>query len=516
MRVEMSVHPDVLLSEETLRDEAIRAAKVRPHHVRAVHLRRKAIDARKGRVRLALVVEVEMMGDTPPPALPEPVVLPVLGGEPEVVIVGAGPSGMFCALTLAQAGVRSLVLERGKAVRARRRDLAQLARSGALNPESNYCYGEGGAGTFSDGKLYTRSSKRGDVEQVLRHFVAYGASPRILVDARPHIGTNKLPGVVTRMREHLESAGVEFAFESRVDEILTSDGRAIGVRLGDGRRIEARAVVIATGHSARRIQRAIANAGAQVEGKSFAVGVRVEHAQSFIDSSQFGAFAGHAALGAASYRIVERSGERGVFSFCMCPGGFMAPAATEPGCQVVNGWSPSSRGGRFANSGFVAEVDAGLLAACGLDPADPFSGSEFQRSIEARAYVEGGGNFIAPAQRIADFVAQQTSKDLPVCSYPVGVAPADLDAVLGPLATPLRQALLQVDRRIPGFASSEGIAVGVESRTSSPVRVVRDRASCMSTLPGLFPCAEGAGYAGGIMSAALDGVRVAAGTLQSR
>lgn len=512
----MSVHPDVLLSEEALRDEAIRAAKVRPHHVRAVHLRRKAIDARRGRVRLQLVVEVEMMGDSPPIEMPTPAGLPTLSGVPEVIIVGAGPSGMFCALALAEAGVRSLVLERGKDVRARRRDLALLARSGTLNPESNYCYGEGGAGTFSDGKLYTRSSKRGDVEQVLRHFVGYGASSQILVDARPHIGTNKLPGVVSRMREHLQSAGVEFAFDSRVDEILTRDGCAIGVELGDGRKIEARAVVVATGHSARGIQRAVARAGARVEAKSFAVGVRVEHAQSFIDANQFGEFAGHAALGAASYRIVERSDDVGVFSFCMCPGGFMAPAATESGCQVVNGWSPSSRGGRFANSGFVVEVGAELLSAAGLDPADPFSGSEFQRTVEGRAYRAGGGNFVAPAQRISDFVEERASKDLPRCSYPVGVTPAELDGVLGLLAAPLRHALRKVDRRIPGFASRDAVAVGVESRTSSPVRVVRDRETSQSTLPGLYPCAEGAGYAGGIMSAALDGFRVAAGIVKSR
>lgn len=517
MRVELNVHPDLLLEPPRLLDAIITKARLKPKAVAGYEVLRRTIDARKGKVRVHVVANLRLKGEVPEHRVFEPVALPTLTGEPSVAIVGAGPGGMFCAWALAKAGVRSVVLERGKPVRARRLDLAGLMRRGALDPESNYCFGEGGAGTFSDGKLYTRSSKRGQVERVLEAFVSYGASRDILVDGRPHIGTNKLPGVVTAMREHLESAGVEFRFETVVTGLKTEGGRVVGVRLGGGETLEAPIVVLAVGHSARDVFRFAAEAGATLESKSFAVGVRVEHPQSFVDQSQFGALAGHPALGAAAYRLVERVGERGVFSFCMCPGGFIAPAATERGGQVVNGWSPSSRGGAFANSGFVAEVDAGVLAAHGLDPADPFAGIEFQRDLEQRAYGAGGGDYIAPAARLDDFVAGRVSNELPPCSYRRGVEPADLAGVLGGLAEPLRQALRQVDARIPGFAGEGGIAVAVESRTSCPVRTVRDADILQSpTLAGLFPCGEGAGFAGGIMSAALDGVRVAESIVRSR
>lgn len=508
--VEFSVHPDVLLSFEELRTQAIRKANVRPHHVIGIELVRKAIDARRGRVRIHVVVNVMMMGDQPTATVSEPVELKPLVGEPKVAIVGAGPAGMFCAWGLARRGIRSVVFERGKQVRARRLDLVALTRRGELNPESNYCYGEGGAGTFSDGKLYTRSSKRGDANTVLAALISYGAAPQIKVDARPHIGTNKLPGVVTRMREHLEHAGVRFAFESRVDKLNVRDGRVCGIELASGDTLGVEAVVLAPGHSAHDVHRWVAAAGAAVTRKSFAIGVRVEHAQSFVDNAQYGPLAGHAALGAANYRLVEQCQGVGVFSFCMCPGGFMAPAATRSGRQVVNGWSPSSRSGQFANSGFVAEVGPELLLAQGLDPADPFSGAEFQDRIEQAAYTAGGGAYVAPAQRIGDFVEGRDSNDLPTCSYPCGVAPARLDDVLGPLGAPLREALRNANRKIPGFASNDAIAVGVESRTSSPLRIERDPKTLQSpSLPGLFPCGEGAGFAGGIMSAALDGLRIA-------
>lgn len=510
MRVEMNVHPDVLLDVAKLWDAAIRKARLKPKAVAGVDVLRKTVDARKGKVRVHLVVDVRLRGEVPPTVAHRPVALASLGGEPEVVIIGAGPAGMFCAWALAKRGVRSVVLERGKRVRERRLDLAGLMRRGALDPQSNYCFGEGGAGTFSDGKLYTRANKRGAVMDVLQAFVAYGASPQIMVDGRPHIGTNKLPGVVTTMREHLESAGVQFRFETTASGLVTRDGAVIGVQLSDGQVLDARAVVLAVGHSARDVFRFTAEAGAALEAKSFAVGVRVEHPQSFIDTSQYGALAGHPALGAASYRLVERVGEHGVFSFCMCPGGFIAPAATEQGGQVVNGWSPSSRGGAFANSGFVAEVDAGVLAAHGLDPSDPFAGIAFQRDLEVRAYGAGGGDFVAPAARLDDFVAGRVSTELPECSYRRGVQAVELGPVLAGLAEPLRQALRQVDEKIPGFAGPGGVAVAVESRTSCPVRTVRDAETLASpTLQGLYPCGEGAGFAGGIMSAALDGIRTA-------
>ena len=509
--VDLRVHPDVWLDGERLRLEACRAAGLRPAEAGPVRVVRKTVDARKGRVRLQLRLEIAAPGAPAEATSIQPVVLPTLRGEPKVAVVGAGPAGLFCAWALARQGIRSIVLERGKPVRQRRRSLAALSRHGQLDPESNYCFGEGGAGTFSDGKLYTRSHKRGEIRDVLEAFVGYGASPEILVDARPHIGTNKLPGVITRMREHLLDAGVLFAFDSRVDGLLVRDRTTVGVQLADGQSIETAAVVVAPGHSARDVHRFVARAGAAVELKPFALGVRIEHPQSFIDRLQYGDLAGHPALGAAAYRLVEHAGPVSVFSFCMCPGGFICPAATEPQAQVVNGWSPSSRRGLFANSGFVTQVGPEQLADAGLDPDDPFAGMAFQRTVEQAAYQAGGGDFVAPAQRLDDFLAGRASQELPACSYPRGVEPARLDRVLGALSTPLRVALRQLDRRMPGFVGPDAIAVGVESRTSSPVRMLRDPQTLQSpTLSGLHPCGEGAGFAGGIVSAALDGIRVAA------
>lgn len=504
------MHPDVLLDPKALTRAVAKRARVPIKEIAQVHVRRRSIDARRGRVALALVVEARMR-DEPAMHAPrvEPVDLPALSEQPRVAIVGAGPAGTFCAWALAQHGIASTIFERGKAVRPRRLDLAALSKRGELQPDSNYCFGEGGAGTFSDGKLYTRAHKRGDVERVLRALVGYGASPDIQVDARPHIGTNRLPRVVGSMREHLEHAGVRFAFEQRVDGLRVEGDRVTGVVVG-GQAIAASAVVLAVGHSARDVGQWLHRAGVKLEPKPFALGVRVEHPQALIDSLQFGALAGHPALGAAAYRLVEQAHGVGAFSFCMCPGGFIAPAATEAGGQVVNGWSPSSRGGRFANSGFVTEVGPPQLAAAGFDPGDVFAGVKLQRALEQAAYEAGGGAYVAPAQRVDDFVAGQPSADLPVCSYPRGVQPARVDTLLGDLARPLQQALRRIGERMPGFGSAEGIVVGVESRTSSPVRTVRDRATLQAPgREGLYPCGEGAGFAGGIMSAALDGIAVA-------
>ncbi|MCX4240398.1 NAD(P)/FAD-dependent oxidoreductase [Paraliomyxa miuraensis] len=516
-RIELRAHPDVGDDDAALRRVAAAQARIPEAEVERVVVRRRSIDARRGRVHLQLVVELWRRGESiPAERRPEPVVLPSLCGEPPVVIVGAGPAGMFCAWALAQRGVRAVVLERGKSVRPRRHDLAALAKHGRLDPESNYCFGEGGAGTFSDGKLYTRAHKRGDVHRVLEAFVGYGAPQEILVDARPHIGTNRLPRVVTSMREHLASAGVELCFEHRVEGLRTEAGRVTGVRV-KGEVVRARAVVLAVGHSARDVTRWSSEAGVLLSAKPFAVGVRLEHPQALIDQLQYGALAGHRALGAAAYRVVEQAAGAGAFSFCMCPGGFIVPAATEPGGQVVNGWSPSSRGGRFANSGFVTEVGPAQLAAAGLDPSDVLAGVELQRRLERAAFEAGGGAYVAPAQRVDDLVAGRTSTGaLPRCSYPRGLTAAPLHELLGGLAIPLREALRRIGERMPGFVSSEAVAVGVESRTSAPVRTERDRETCESPgLRGLFPCGEGAGFAGGIMSAALDGIRVAEAVARS-
>ncbi|MEZ4450706.1 MAG: NAD(P)-binding protein [Nannocystaceae bacterium] len=507
--VRLEVHPDVAVDPDALRREAARAAGVALAEVRAVEVRRRAIDARRGRVRLHL--EVALLGHAIDHVVPAPVALPALVGPPRVVIVGAGPAGLFCAWGLARAGIRPLILERGKAVRPRRHDLAALSQRGELDPESNYCFGEGGAGTFSDGKLYTRATKRGPVRMILEALAAYGAPPEILIDARPHIGTNRLPRVITAMREHLASAGSEVAFEARVDGLALAGARAVGVRTARGELVDADAVVLAPGHSARDVLSWLASAGVRLSPKSYAMGVRIEHPQGLIDRIQYGELAGHPALGAAAYRLVERIGERSVFSFCMCPGGQIVPAATAPGHQVVNGMSPHHHRGRYANSGLVAEVDAAVLHAAGLDPEDPFAGLAFQSALEARAFEAGGGRFVAPGQALADLVAGRDSRALPPTSYHRGLAPARLDRLLGPLGPPIQAALSILGRRMPGFVADGAVAVGVESRTSSPVRIDRDPETLESvSTPGLYPSGEGAGFAGGIVSAALDGLRIAA------
>jgi uncharacterized protein len=469
----------------------------------------RAIDARRGRVRIHAELALRM-DDNVVSACPQVPVLQSMSGEPAVVIVGAGPAGMFCAWGLARAGVRAVILERGREIRARRRDLAALSQRGELVPDSNYCFGEGGAGTFSDGKLYTRASKRGSVRLVLAALAGYGAPPAILVDARPHIGTNRLPRVISAMREHLAGAGVEIRFDARVDALVAASGQVRGVRLADGAVVPAAAVVVAPGHSARDVQRWLRDAGVKLSFKPFAVGVRVEHPQSLIDHLQFGALAGHPALGAASYRLVEQTPGGAVFSFCMCPGGYIVPAATDPGMQVVNGMSPNARTGRFANAGLVTEVSAEQVARAGFDPHDPLSGVAYQARLEAAAYTAGGGGFVAPAQRLREFVRGEPSPELPASSYHRGLQPARLDRLLGPLAPPLQHALRALAARMPGFLGDDAVAVGLESRTSCPVRFDRDPETLASPgMAGLYPCGEGAGFAGGIVSAALDGLRVA-------
>ncbi|WP_052550203.1 NAD(P)/FAD-dependent oxidoreductase [Enhygromyxa salina] len=513
--VDVLLDPDAFADAEHLRRAAARKAKLRPREVRHVVVRRRSVDARGGQVRIRAQVEV-FTHEPPAAARPRAWELPTLTGESRVVILGAGPAGLFAALALARAGVRSLILERGQAVSQRRRDVADLSARGVLHADSNYCFGEGGAGTFSDGKLYTRAHKRGPVEEILKVLVAHGAPMDLLVDARPHIGTNRLPGVVTSLREQLERAGVQVQFGARAVGLLHKDRVVTGVELHGGDRIDAQAVIVATGHSARDVVRFVRDAGAQVTFKPFALGVRVEHSQAAIDRIQYGGWAGHPVLGAASYRLVQRVGDTSVFSFCMCPGGHIVPAATDPDGQVVNGWSPSSRRGRFANSGFVAEVGAPQLLEAGLDPADPLAGIELQRRYETAAYSAGGGAFVGPAQGLLDLVQGRYTPDLPACSYPRGVTSVRLDELLGPFAAPIQAALRQVAQTMPEFLSPEALAVGVESRTSAPYRIERDPTSLQSpSLAGLYPCGEGGGFAGGIMSAALDGVRVAQAWLQS-
>jgi uncharacterized FAD-dependent dehydrogenase len=425
------------------------------------------------------------------------------------VIIGGGPAGLFCAYELARAGVKSVIVDRGKLVQARRRDLKGLTQHGRVDPDSNYCFGEGGAGTYSDGKLYTRSHKRGDVRDVIEILAAHGAPADILVDARPHIGSNKLPKVITAMREHLERVGSELRFGARATELVVRSGRAIGVRLADGGEVIGRGVVVATGHSARDVHDLLIRAGVHLEAKPFAMGVRIEHPQPLIDRIQYGRAAGHHRLPAAAYRLAYTPSDgRGAFSFCMCPGGWIVPAATEPDGLVVNGMSLSRRDSPYANSGLVvADLDH-------LGLARPLGGVELQRRLERAAAIVGGGALRAPATRATDFVRGRASTTVPSTSYQPGLVAGDIGAVLDsigvPLAARLREAFAPFDRQMRGFLSEEAVLVGVESRTSSPVRVPRHPERLDSPeLTGLYPCGEGAGYAGGIVSAALDGMRIA-------
>lgn len=428
---------------------------------------------------------------------------------PPAVIVGFGPAGMFAALRLIERGIKPIVVERGKDVRARRRDLAALNKEGVVNPESNYCFGEGGAGTFSDGKLYTRSHKRGDVRRVLEILVRHGASRDILIDAHPHIGTNKLPQIIAAMRETIESLGGEVHFEKRVDDILVQDGQVQGVLLNGGERILADSVILATGHSARDIFRMLHRGGIAIEAKPFALGVRVEHPQPLIDSLQYHCDARPEGLPAAAYALNAQVLDRGVYSFCMCPGGIICPAATAEGELVVNGWSPSKRDSPYANSGMVVELQPGDWARFGVD--NPLAAMEFQAEIEQACFVAGGGKQVAPAQRLQDFVSGKGSSSLPECSYLPGLNAAKLDEVLPKdIAQRLKEGFREFGRKMRGYLTNEAVVVATESRTSSPVRIPRETETLMHPqVRGLYPCGEGAGYAGGIMSAAMDGERVA-------
>lgn len=473
-----------------------------------LEVKRHSVDARHGRV--SLVFTLGLCDHGREQRIHQTLKKPVLG--PPVIIIGGGPAGLFCAYQLARLGYASIICERGKMVQARRKDLKGLNQHGIVDENSNYCFGEGGAGTYSDGKLYTRSHKRGSIRDVLEILVAHGANPDILVDARPHIGSNKLPKVITALRHTLEGVGVRFLFESRVTSILMENNKACGVKLVDGTEILGRAVVVATGHSARDVYEMLHIIGVKLEAKPFAMGVRIEHAQDLINRIQYGKSFGHPQLKAAYYRLAYTPKDgRGAFSFCMCPGGWIVPAATNQKELVVNGMSLSRRDSPFANSGFVVAVSPHDLKELKLP--EPLGGLLLQSRLEQQAMLSGGGGLKAPACRVTDFLAGKSSSDLPATSYIPGINPANMDEVFAttrlPLTSRLKEALVYFNRIMPGYITHEAIVVGVESRTSSPVRVVRDPETLESSLKKLYPCGEGAGYAGGIVSAAMDGMRIA-------
>ena len=517
-RVQITVGLDEADDPTSVRAHAARALSMAEEELPELRLVKRSIDARGRRVRITLTLEPAPAGSEPPLGGARP---REVSGDP-VVIVGDGPAGLFCAYELARAGVAVIVVDRGKEVQPRRRDLAQLNRAGKVDEDSNYCFGEGGAGTYSDGKLYTRSDKRGPVRDVMQVLALHGAPRAILTDARPHIGSNKLPKVIAAMRERLLAVGVRFRFGSRVVGLVTTAGArrcVTGVRLADGDEVGGTHVVLATGHSARDVLRMLDDEGVRLEPKAFALGARIEHPQPLIDRIQYGRDAGHPVLPPASYRLARTVEDRGVFSFCMCPGGWIVPAATSPGALVVNGMSLSKRGSPFANSGLVVSIEPADWEAAGF--SGPLGGVEFQDTIERAAFEAGGGALRAPATRVSDFVAGRGSTSVPQGSYRPGFTAGDVAEVLDVtghrLAPRLVSALRTFGGRLRGYVTEEAVLVGVESRTSSPVRVPRDPESLQSfELGGLYPCAEGAGYAGGIASAAVDGVRVAQAILASR
>jgi len=475
--------------------------------IKLINVRRKSVDARQRAIRVNLGVEVFL--DELPVEEKIEFKYDRIDHKPQVIIVGAGPAGLFAALRLIELGFKPIIFERGKNVSDRKRDIAKIHQQHIVDPDSNYGFGEGGAGTFSDGKLYTRSKKRGNIRKVLEVLYANGALPEILIDAHPHIGTNMLPGIITSIRNKIIEAGGEIHFNSRVEDLIVEDDRCTGIMLSDTTIVEGEAVILATGHSAREIYELLYERGISIEAKTFAVGVRAEHPQTLIDSIQYDQPERGPYLPPASYSFVEQVEQRGVYSFCMCPGGIMVPAATAPGEMVINGMSPTKRNTRFANSGMVVEIrpeDLNEFRHLGV-----FAGLAFQRQIEQLCFSLNGKTQFAPAQRMADFVSNRVSQDLPESSYHPGLVSVPLhDKLPKRIRTRLQEAFKLIDKKAFGYLTNEAVIVGVESRTSSPIRIPRNEDTCEHVkIRGLYPCGEGAGYAGGIVSSAMDGERCA-------
>ncbi|RYE28696.1 MAG: FAD-binding protein [Sphingobacteriaceae bacterium] len=509
--IEITCLPQEREDELLLKKLASSKLKINLNRINALQILKRSIDARGKQVLYRMQIRVYV--DENPPQENFNLNYQNVSQKKPVLIVGAGPAGLFAALRCIELGLKPIILERGKNVKDRRRDLAVLNKEGIVNPESNYCFGEGGAGTYSDGKLYTRSTKRGDINKVLQTFVAHGATAAILVDARPHIGTNKLPQIITAIRESIQNAGGEIHFNTKVTELIVSFDKITGIKTASGETFSSDSLILATGHSAQDVYYLLHQQNILVEAKPFALGVRIEHPQEIIDQSQYHCAVRGEHLPPSYYSLVEQVDGRGVFSFCMCPGGIIAPCATKPGEIVVNGWSPSKRNNPFANSGTVVQIN--LEDVLG-DENDPFRLLKFQQQIEQTAFAAGGGNQIAPAQRLIDFVEGRFSTDLPINSYVPGTKSTSLKEVLpDKVFYRLKEALPQFGKKMKGYYTNEAILVGVESRTSSPVKIPRDKISCQHPqISGLFPCGEGAGYAGGIISAAIDGINCAEAALK--
>ncbi|MCB0559130.1 MAG: FAD-dependent oxidoreductase [Lewinellaceae bacterium] len=506
--LELKLLPAEAADEAVVEQRAIQKSRLKAQDIQSVRVVRRSIDARGSRPVVRLKVEV-YAGQA---YQAEPA---IIGGfhsvedAPRVIVVGAGPAGYFAALELIELGLKPALFDRGKDVQARRRDLRAIQQFGEVNPHSNYCFGEGGAGTYSDGKLYTRSHKRGDIEKAMRLLVEHGANPDILIDAHPHIGSNKLPKVVANIRETIRHYGGEIHFDSPVTDFLIEEGRMRGVVIDGREEQRGEAVILATGHSARDIYYLLHRRGIRIEAKPFALGVRIEHPQLLIDRIQYNQSPREEHLPASSYRLACQVDGRGVFSFCMCPGGLVVPAATAPGEIVVNGMSMSRRDSPYANSGTVVAVELEDLAP--FQEHGVFAALEFQRSVEQALFAAGDGSQKAPALRLTDFVAGRLSPSLPGSSYIPGLYAAPLYELLPPaIYHRLREGVREFGRKMKGYFTEEANVIGAESRTSSPIRIPRNRETYMhEEMPGLFPAGEGAGYAGGIISAAMDGQNVA-------
>lgn len=507
-KVEIKLLPNVSSDLLAIERAAIQKAGVKSAEVEEVLVLRRSLDARGRQPVFRLQVAV-CIGEKYPA---EPAILEQfqnVAAATQVIIVGAGPAGYFAALELIEQGYCPILFDRGKDVRSRRRDLKAIQQFGTVDPHSNYCFGEGGAGTYSDGKLYTRSHKRGNIAKALQLFVEHGAKNDILVDAHPHIGSNKLPEIVANIRETILAYGGQIHFGAQVTDLLIHKGHIEGVVVNNSEEHRAKAVVLATGHSARDIYYMLHRRGISIEAKPFALGVRIEHPQPLIDKIQYRQSPREEHLPASSYRLACQVGKRGVFSFCMCPGGLVVPAATAPGEIVVNGMSMSRRDSAFANSGTVVAVEMEDLQA--YEHFGVFAGLEFQKSVEQAMFAHGDGSQRAPAQRMTDFVKGRASRNLPPSSYIPGLYAAPLQDLLPKsIAERLREGVQQFGRSMRGYFTEEANVIGTESRTSSPVRIPREADTYMhKDAKGLFPCGEGAGYAGGIISAAMDGQNVA-------
>ena len=506
--VSLKVSPEEANNPDILKKIISEQSDIERSSIDDIEILKRSIDARQRDIKFNLKVLVYINETKPeqPDYMPD---YPYVGNKQEVIVIGAGPAGLFAALKLVEEGYKPIVLERGKDVKSRRRDLAAITKFHIVDEDSNYCFGEGGAGTYSDGKLYTRSKKRGDVNKILDLFVAHGATNNIRVDAHPHIGTNKLPKIIQNIRETIVKHGGEVLFEARVTDILVKNNKVEGVELKDKTIIKASKIILATGHSARDIFELLYSKNIKLEAKPFALGVRVEHSQNLIDKIQYKCDSRGEYLPPAPYSIVKQVEGRGVYSFCMCPGGVIAPCATAPGEVVTNGWSPSKRDQPTSNSGIVVALNPEDFAQ--YSEKGPLAALEFQKQIEQRAWRLAGESQRVPAQRLADFTKGVLSTDIPKTSYNPGTTSVEMGDVLPEfIHKTLQKGFIEFGKSMKGYMTNDAVVHAPESRTSSPVKIPRDRVSLEHVeVEGLYPCGEGAGYAGGIISAAIDGEKCA-------